>query len=56
METGRIPVATHAEVSSQGVIISFDDGKCALYPTTLLHATFSQATEVLESDLSDHEN
>jgi hypothetical protein len=38
---------------NDGVIITFDDGKCALYSTDLLYATLDQA-QLLE-DLLDEE-
>ncbi len=50
MKIRPIPVATHAEVSSSGVIITFDDGRCAVYSMALLNATFDQAQEVFEDD------
>jgi hypothetical protein len=36
--------------TSSGIIVTFEDGKCALYSTTLLRAMFSQAQELLDSD------
>ena len=33
-----------------GVIILFDDGKCALYSSFLLHSFISQAEEFHEED------
>lgn len=39
-----------ADRTSNGIIVTFEDGKCALYSTTLLHAMFSQAQELLDSD------
>ena len=36
--------------TSSGIIVDFENGKCALYSTTLLHAMFSQAQEMLDSD------
>jgi len=39
-----------ADRRSNGIIVTLEDGKCALYSTTLLHAMFSQAQELLDSD------
>jgi hypothetical protein len=46
METPQTPRITHAERMNGGVIIMFDDGKCAIYSASLIDATFSQAEEV----------
>jgi hypothetical protein len=47
--TSEIIVVTHrvtnAERLDSGVVITFADGRCALYPAALLSATFSQAHE-----------
>jgi hypothetical protein len=38
-----------------GVIITFDDGKSAIYPGSLLYTMLPHAIEVKESDLNgDH--
>jgi hypothetical protein len=34
----------------RGLVITFEDGKSALYSASLLHITFSQAEEVKETD------
>ena len=36
--------------TSSGIIVTFEDGKYALYSTTLLRAMFYQAQEPLDSD------
>jgi hypothetical protein len=41
-----VPRVTYAERLNGGVIITFDDGKCALYSAALLHETFTQAENV----------
>jgi hypothetical protein len=46
MEPTAAPRVIYAERLNGGVIITFDDGKCALYSASLLHVTFSQAEEV----------
>jgi hypothetical protein len=33
-----------------GVVITFDDGKCAIYPTVLLLTVFPDAIAVEDSD------
>ena len=45
------PRIVHVERLDGGVIITFDDGKCAVYSAALLYATFPQADEVDESAL-----
>ena len=42
-----------AERVSKGVIITFDDGKSALYSASLLRDMFSQAAELKEADWND---
>jgi len=39
-----------AERLDGGVLITFEDGKCARYSASLLHAMFSQAEEVIWSE------
>jgi hypothetical protein len=46
METRPSPVIVSAERARDGVLIEFDDGRAAFYPTALLLAVFSQAAEV----------
>jgi hypothetical protein len=46
METASEPRVTLAERMEGGVIISFADGKCAVYSASLLYATLSQASHV----------
>ena len=40
-------------LSKNGVIITFEDGKCAVYSASLLHAMFSQAEEVVELETDE---
>ena len=49
----QCPKIVTAERIDGGVFIVFDDDKAALYSAALLYATFSQAEEVLETDLDD---
>jgi hypothetical protein len=51
MESTPLPRVIEAQRLSGGVIITFDDGKCAVFSAALLHATFSQAKEIKESEL-----
>ena len=54
MESYSTPRITGVERLVDGVIISFDDGKCALYSAFLLHAFFDQAAPLLDdSDESE---
>jgi len=38
-----------AERLNGGLVIKFNDGKCAFYPASMLHAMFSQAEELDET-------
>lgn len=40
----------YAELVGRGVIITFADGKCALFPADLLYSTLPQAQELHEVD------
>ena len=35
-----------ADILGEGLLITFEDGRCAIYPTTLLLSVFSQAHEL----------
>jgi hypothetical protein len=39
-----------AELFKNGIIITFTDGKCALFPADLLYASLPQAQELNEDD------
>ena len=39
-----------AERLAEGVLITFEDGKCALYSANLLHEHFAEAQEVFETN------
>jgi len=49
-----IPRIIEALRMSNGVIITFADGKCALYKAALLHAMFPNADELIQ-DMSDQD-
>ncbi len=51
--TSSEPRIVYAERLGGGVIITFDDGKCAAYSALLLHNTLPQATEVIDSDTEE---
>jgi hypothetical protein len=53
METDAPPRVISADTLEGGVIITFEDGKRAIYPTSLLYTSFPQATEVVESEAED---
>jgi hypothetical protein len=53
MDIPTVPRVAETQRMDGGVIITFDDGKCAIYSAALLRATFSQAKEVKESDSGD---
>jgi hypothetical protein len=50
METQRAPRVISADTLKRGVVITFDDGKRALYSSDLLHGSFPQAEELKETD------
>jgi hypothetical protein len=50
METQSAPRVISVDRFRRGVVIAFDDGKCALYSSDLLHGTFPQAEELEETD------
>ena len=55
MEDHRIiPEIVEALRLKDGVVITFEDGRCAVYSTALLYATLPKAHELTE-DLSDQE-
>jgi len=53
MEPHSQHIVKYVERVSGGVIITFADGKCALFKDDLLYATLSQAQEL--NDLDDGE-
>jgi hypothetical protein len=53
METQGAPHVISADRISRGVVITFDDGKCALYSSDLLRGTFPQAEELKETELAE---
>ena len=50
METQTNPIVVSAEKFARGVVITFDDGKSALYSASLLHAIFPQADELKQTE------
>ena len=44
----------HADLVASGIVIAFEDGKCALFPSDLLYATLPQA-KVLPELPADNE-
>jgi hypothetical protein len=50
MEPFLSPHIIDVERVDGGIIITFDDGKCAVYSASLLRAIFSKADEFNESD------
>ena len=50
MENRTVPRIENADRLHGGVIITFDDGKCAVYPTSLLLAIFPNAEEIIDPD------
>ena len=54
MSTHSHPRILSAERLNGGVIITFDDGKCAVYSASLLHTTYPYA-EYVCTDAYDEE-
>jgi len=48
METHTAPHVTFVERLSSGVVVSFDDGRCALFSASLLHAIIPYAEELTD--------
>jgi hypothetical protein len=48
METRSQPRIVSAERLADGVVVTFDDGRCAVYSVSLLYTTLPQAEEVPE--------
>ena len=53
MEARPAPRLVSADRFNNGLLITFDDGKCAFYSSDLLRAVFSQARELKETDRSE---
>jgi len=47
------PRVAQADRLEGGIIITFEDGKCAFYPSSLLYASLPQATEIVDSETED---
>lgn len=47
---GTQPRIESADVIANGVLIAFDDGKCALYPTALSRTVLPDAIAIEDSD------
>jgi len=53
METDPQPRVTYADRLEDGVIITFDNGKCVIYPASLFYAFLPQATEVVKLEAEE---
>jgi hypothetical protein len=53
MKPNPNPRVVEAERMDNGVIITFDDGKYAIYPASLLYATFAKAEQSKEDAQND---
>jgi hypothetical protein len=53
METTSTPQIVRADKIGDGLLIYFDDGKAAFYPTTLLRAIFPEAVQAENLDLGE---
>jgi uncharacterized protein (UPF0179 family) len=54
MEEPNIPRVVEAQRLNNGVVITFEDSKCAEYSAALLYSMFPQADELIE-DLNDQD-
>jgi len=55
METHPVPCIIFAERLSGGVVIAFDDGRCALFSASLLYTTIPQAEDLTDLPNPDEE-
>jgi hypothetical protein len=55
MKSSSAPSITSIDKLRDGIIVMFDDGKCALYSASLLHATLPQAHEFARSEWKDEQ-
>jgi hypothetical protein len=53
MDTHSLYRITGAERLRKGVVITFDDGKCALYSIALLRSTFPLAEDLTDLEADD---
>ena len=53
MENSRFPQVIGAVRMRGDLVITFDDGKCAVYSAALLYGIFDQAVEVTDLDSND---
>jgi hypothetical protein len=53
MDIQREPRVISADRLSKGIVITFDDGKSALYSASLLRRTLPQAEQLDESGLAE---
>ena len=56
MEIRPEPRITYVERMSGGVVVTFEDGRCAVYSAALLNATFSQAEDLTDLPNPDDEH
>jgi hypothetical protein len=53
MGTNDPPGIVNVERLSDGILIEFDDGRSALFPTPLLLSVLAQATEIWPSETDE---
>jgi hypothetical protein len=51
MKDAAPPRIAFVDRVEDGVVITFDDGRCAIYSSTLLRQYLAQAKEVADSDM-----
>jgi len=55
MDTPRTSRITYVDRLNGGVVIAFEDGRCALFSTALLYKTLAQAEELTDLPNPDEE-
>ena len=55
METRKTSRIVFVERLRSSVLITFEDGRCALYSAALLYAAMGEAREIFETDQEDDE-
>ena len=53
MDIDSTPHITHVERLTDAVIITFDDGRCALYSASLLNSIYPQAEPLLDDSADE---
>jgi hypothetical protein len=52
----KVPLSPHiafADRLNDAIVVTFDDGKCAIYSASMLYALMPQARQITDSELED---